>query len=167
MTGCSWHSKNSYLQVTVFLLSNVFSSWIPFISFCVESFCNCQEADVWLAYQIAWWQRDFRHSTGITGRVLSCSWLQGGTLMLKWLFFLDHLLIVSLGMNLFLGVKKFRISGFLVLRKPQMPSACLRSVCQCLLAGTEDQVLKKYNHPGNREEFSQKLPHSFRKETYI
>lgn len=131
-----------------------------------------------LAYQMAWWQRDFHHSTGITGRALSCSWLQGGTFMLKWLFFLDCLLIISLGMNLFHGVKKFRILGLnflprfcseapLILRRPQMPSAHQRNVCQCLHAGTEDEVLKKYNHPGAREEFSQKLPDSFRKETYI
>lgn len=114
MTECSQHSKYSatYLQVTVVLLSGILS-WLDSMYFllCVENFHNCQEA--LCGFFIKWCDDRglFLQHTAIVGRVLSLSWLQGNTFMLKWHFFLEHLPFVSLGVDLFLQVIKFRFSS--------------------------------------------------------
>ena len=138
---------------------------------------------VWLVYQVVWWQRDlspkhFHHSW-----VLSLSWFQSNAFVMKWHFFLEHVLFVSLDMDLFLWMIKFRFGDLnsiffnvpfpyfwskplLVLREPHTPLHA-EGICQCLLLGIRDELLKKYRHPGAKDELSQQLPASLRKEKSI
>lgn len=62
----------------------------------------------WLVYQVVWWQRDLSPKHCHHSWVLSLSWFQSNAFVLKWHFFLEHVLFVSLDMGLFLWMIKFR-----------------------------------------------------------
>ena len=89
----------------------------------------------------------------------------------------------ALDMDLFLWMIKFRFGDLnsiffnvpfpyfwskplLVLREPHTPLHA-EGICQCLLLGIRDELLKKYRHPGAKDELSQQLPASLRKEKSI